>query len=61
MTDSPQTTPAPFQIAPSSDEVLLIEGCDYPGEAAEKIASRSGCGFWEAMLVVQTWEHDNDR
>lgn len=57
----PITTPAPFQIAPSNDEALLIEGCDYPGEAAEKIASQRGCGFWEAMLVVQTWEHDNDR
>ena len=53
-----QGTEARSQTAipqPNLDEDEIMTACDYPGEAAEAIASYRRCSFAEALVLVEAW------
>lgn len=45
--------PAKSETTIAWAEEEIIDGSDYPGEAAERIAAYRGCSFEEAMKVVE--------
>lgn len=49
-------TSKPTTIPQSNlDEDEIMTACDYPGEAAEAIASYRKCSFAEALVPVESW------
>lgn len=49
---------APLRVAPEAEGAVarIAERCDYPGEAAECIATELRISFGAALALVRQWE-----